>query len=430
MFILASLFLAPLTSQATPVQANILVDAQTGQVLESHNPDQRTYPASLTKMMTLYCLFEDLKRHKVGLTDQLTFSTNSAGKAATNLNVKNGDRITVETAIYAVIVRSANDVATAVAERLNGSEWSFAKRMTATARRLGMTSTRFDNPSGLPDPDNQTTARDMAILGIALLRDFPQYYHYFSSNSFTYHGVTYTGHNHVMQKYTGADGIKTGYVRLSGFNLVTSAERNGRRLVGVVLGGESPFSRDRQMEAMLDRGFTNPNAAKGETLIAKAPPLSTGPNDGFDVAAAQGGTDEFDIVEQTLQSFSETPASRTAAASVAPVVNKTLKKASRIKTKQPAAQLAAASSYGIQVGAYNRYAHASKAARNARKQLSTLAQNTRVMVDQSGNDSGPVFRAIVAGFTRKAAESACRNLRAKHNACLVVPDVDAVAQRS
>src|SRR5262249_1349955 len=170
----------------------------------------------------------------------------------------------------AMVVRSANDVATAVAERLgNGDEQAFAIRMTAKARQLGMTNTSFHNASGLPDDGNHTTARDMAKLGMALIRDFPQYYAYFSRYSFTYHGVNYTGHNRLVKTFKGADGIKTGYVRASGFNVVTSAEQNGRRLIGVVPGGTAPNIRARQMASLLQTAFLQ-RSDTPSTLIAKA----------------------------------------------------------------------------------------------------------------------------------------------------------------
>ncbi|HVT52978.1 MAG TPA: D-alanyl-D-alanine carboxypeptidase family protein, partial [Dongiaceae bacterium] len=252
---LLSLTAAPLVAHARPVSSSILVDASTGEVLASSNADAVTYPASLTKMMTLYQLFDTLKRGQIKLTDTIVFSAHAAAQDATNLAVSAGDTISVETAIRAIVVRSANDAATAIGEKLGGTEWAFAKRMNQTARALGMTNTVFQNANGLPIAGQHTTARDMAILGVALIRDFPEYYHYFSVESFTYHGVQYGGHNHVLDKFDGADGLKTGYIRASGFNVVSSAVRNGRRLLGVVMGGQSPYLRDKQMVAMLTKGF-------------------------------------------------------------------------------------------------------------------------------------------------------------------------------
>ena len=197
-------------AEARPVQAHIVVDIGTGEVLQASNADASTYPASLTKMMTLYLLFEAMQDGRVKLTDTITFSKNAAGKAATNLNVRSGDRISVETAILALIVRSANDVATAVAEHLGGTEAGFAKLMTNKGKMLGMTRTTFRNANGLPDSKQRTTARDMAMLSIALIRDFPQYYGYFKRTSVKYRGVIYSGHNKLLRSFKGYDGIKTG----------------------------------------------------------------------------------------------------------------------------------------------------------------------------------------------------------------------------
>lgn len=423
-------------THASPVSASILVNAQTGEVLQASNADTKTYPASLTKMMTLYLLFEDLKRQKINLTDRITVSKNAAAKSATNLNLKGGETIDVETAILAVVVRSANDIATAIAERLGGSESAFAQRMTNKARQLGMTQTFFHNASGLPDPQQITTARDMAILGVALFRDFPTYYKYFSADSFTYKRVTYTGHNRVTRNYDGADGIKTGYIRLSGFNLVTSAKRNGIRLVGVVLGGDSPFSRDRQMQALLDRGFGGNFTPNGQTLVAKAPPsvVETTPTLVADTTKAgsdqdNGGTDEYDIVAQTMQDIQALQAADDAArndtASPALMGKKIVSKNTN-KAKKPVTIAAASSDvYGIQVGAYNKYKPARKAALKAAKTLKQ--QQARIVIDQAKANNAQLYRARLAGLSKKEAEQACRSLKSKGTSCVIIPGLDTVA---
>ena len=247
--------------------AALVVDATTGKVLYDENGSASRYPASLTKMMTLYLAFDALKKGKIKMSDSITVSAKAAGQAPTNISLDAGDKLPVRTALESVVVRSANDSAMALAEALGGSEANFAKMMTAKARALGMKNTTFKNPNGLPNPQQKTNAYDMARLGIALRRDFPQYYPMFSLTEFTYNGVTYGGHNHVMARYDGVDGIKTGYIRASGFNLVTSVKRDGYSLVGVVLGGKSIVSRDDLMIAMLDKTFdkletTRKNAEK------------------------------------------------------------------------------------------------------------------------------------------------------------------------
>lgn len=235
--------------------AALVVDASTGRVLYEKNAASVRYPASLTKMMTLYLTFDALKKNKISLDTMLPVSAKAAAQPQTNISLEKGDRLPVRSAIESLVVRSANDSAMVLAEALGKTEWNFALMMTKKARELGMKNTVFRNPSGLPDNKQHTTAYDMARLGIALKRDFPEYYHFFRKKSFAYQGVTYEGHNRVMGRYAGVDGIKTGYIRASGFNLVTSAKRGGNNLVAVVMGGSSATARDNDMISLLDRTF-------------------------------------------------------------------------------------------------------------------------------------------------------------------------------
>lgn len=259
---------SPSTAEANPKFAAVTVDARNGKLLHAENADAIRHPASLTKMMTLYVLFQDLKSGKIKLDSPIRMSARAAGMAPSKLGVKAGRSITVETAIKALVVKSANDVAAAVAENLAGSEKAFAQRMTRTARAMGMSRTTFANASGLPNPRQVTTARDMATLGLRLMRDFPQYYPYFRTRSFTYGGRTITGHNRLLGNYEGTDGIKTGFINASGFNLVTSVRRGEKRLVGVVLGGRTGASRDAYMKKMLSGYFDD--AKRGRTIAALA----------------------------------------------------------------------------------------------------------------------------------------------------------------
>ncbi|MEM8770745.1 MAG: D-alanyl-D-alanine carboxypeptidase [Pseudomonadota bacterium] len=251
-----------LLSAAAPAAANskyaaYVVHADSGDILFDRYSTARRYPASLTKMMTLYFLFEALENGDLTLQSKLKVSPRAAGQPPSKLGVKSGSTITVETAIQALVIKSANDVAVVVAEHFSGSEWKFAKTMTAKARFMGMRNTTFRNASGLPNSRQVTTARDMAILGRRVMHDFPQYFDYFSAKSFTYKGRTYSTHNALVRNYDGADGIKTGYTRRSGFNLVTSVERDGVKLIGVVLGGRKSWSRDRHMREILDNAFAS-----------------------------------------------------------------------------------------------------------------------------------------------------------------------------
>ena len=231
------------TPVATPYSA-IVVDANSGRQIYAVADKQTRFPASLAKMMTLYLVFEALDSGRISKNTRIPISARAAAQPPTKLYLKPGDSIDVDTAIRALVVKSANDVATAVAEHLGGSEGNFSAHMTARAWTLGMTDTAFTNASGLPDSGMRTTARDMATLGIALKRDFPREFGYFSLRRFERNGHTVEGHNRALDMIAGADGIKTGFTRAAGFNLATSVRRDGRALVAVVMGAESARSRD------------------------------------------------------------------------------------------------------------------------------------------------------------------------------------------
>jgi D-alanyl-D-alanine carboxypeptidase len=247
----------------------LVIDANTGKTLYSSDANSRRYPASLTKMMTLYLTFEALAKGKISKSTRVPFSANAAAEPPTKLGVKKGDSITVETAILSMVTKSANDAATATGEFLGGSEENFARMMTSKARALGMKSTVFRNANGLPNTGQFTTAHDMAILGIALREHFPQYYHYFSVRSFMYGKRRINGHNRLLGRIKGVDGIKTGYTRASGFNLVTSVADNGRHLVAVVMGGSSGRSRDNEMAHLIKKYLPKASRHGGGDLIAK-----------------------------------------------------------------------------------------------------------------------------------------------------------------
>jgi D-alanyl-D-alanine carboxypeptidase len=231
----------------TEKSASIVVDSSTGAVLYQASADLPRIPASLTKMMTLYLTFEALESGRLTKNTMLPVSAHAASQAPSKLGFKPGQSIDVDTAIKAIVIKSANDVAVALAEALGGSEPQFAALMTTKARQLGMKGTTFNNASGLPDPAQITTARDMALLGMALRKHFPNQYYYFALHEFTFNGKLVEGHNRVLAKLNGADGIKTGYVRASGFNIVTSVYDNGRQLVAVVMGGDTARARDQQV---------------------------------------------------------------------------------------------------------------------------------------------------------------------------------------
>jgi D-alanyl-D-alanine carboxypeptidase len=260
-------YIAPPSIEASKYAA-IVVDGNSGRVLFQSNADAPRYPASLTKMMVLYMVFEALDKGQISKSTAIPVSFNAASRPPTRIGFKLGQSIDVETAIKALATKSANDVAAAVAEFLGGSEGQFAQMMTAKARDVGMTATVFRNASGLPDPAQKTTARDMAVLGLVLRRRFPHHYHYFSLREFTYGGRTIRGHNDLLAR-NDVDGIKTGYIRASGFNVATSVSSNGRRLVAVVMGGKSAKSRNAHMEQLVDRYLPQATGMSADALTAR-----------------------------------------------------------------------------------------------------------------------------------------------------------------
>ncbi|MEL6921264.1 MAG: serine hydrolase [Pseudomonadota bacterium] len=266
-------FLA-LVALAAPAHANskyagIVIDARTGKTLYSYNGDSKRYPASLTKMMTVYMMFEAMEQGKMSKSTPIRISRHAASMIPSKLGIPAGRTLTAEQAIYALVTKSANDVAAAVAEHLGGTESQFAVLMTRKAKSLGMKSTVFKNASGLPNRNQVTTARDMARLGLALREHHPSKYKYFSTRSFRYGKSTFRNHNRLLGRIKGVDGIKTGYTRASGFNLVSSVQSNGRSIVAVVLGGRTGASRNAQMEKLIRNYLPKASRRGNGNLIAK-----------------------------------------------------------------------------------------------------------------------------------------------------------------
>ncbi len=352
--------------------ASMVIDADTGKVLHQVNPDTRNYPASLTKMMTLYKIFERVDQGKWSMATRIRISARAARQPASRLGLRAGDMITVEEAILSLITKSANDIATAVAEGISGRERDFALKMTATARRLGMRSTTFRNASGLPHRGQMSTARDMARLARALMRDFPHYYHYFSTPSFEFRGATHKNHNKLLKSYPGADGLKTGYIRASGFNLVASAARNGQRVIGIIFGGRSSTMRNRLMVNLLDKGFRLTSGRAGLRITSAAPPA---------------------------------PIAATAKTALAAEPKREAEKS----TKTPTASKHA---WGIQVGAFAKQSQARSAAENVASKLPSLMTNGRIAVVPLQKRNGrTLHRARIHGLTQRQAYRACKLLK-------------------
>ncbi len=379
--------------------ASIVVDYGTGRVLHETNADTRNYPASLTKMMTLYLAFEALERGDLKLNQRLTVSRRAAGMPASKLGLKRRETITVKQAILALVTKSANDVAVVLAEAMGGKETKFAIIMTKKAHELGMKRTSFRNASGLPNRRQLSTARDMATLARALIRDFPKQYRYFSTKQFVYKGKKHRNHNRLLKSYSGTDGIKTGYIRASGFNLAASVKRNGRRLIAVVLGGKTPRSRDRHVAKLLDRGFAK-LASIGPNKIPAPPPRKPD----FVLAA------DFGPATGTARAPSKTPMARNQP--VSPKAPQIELGSSETAVPDP--------SWAIQVGAYYRYKQAKQAAVKAAERLPELLEDSQVTITHIKGKRGRIYRSRLTGLTEAKARAACRSLAKKKVDCLVI----------
>ncbi len=251
----------------------LVIDSLSGAMLYQSDPTSVRYPASLTKMMTLYLLFEAMDQGRLTKTTEIPVSAFASRQPPSKMGIKAGETIDAESAILALAVKSGNDVAVAVAEYLGGTEEQFAAQMTVRAQQLGMRNTIFRNASGLPDPEQHTTARDMAVLGLALRARFPQYFHYFSRSDFMFRGRLVRGHNDLIGRVDGVDGIKTGYIKASGYNIVTSVSRGSRRLMIVVMGADSARARNDHVEELIERYMSDPKSKPSKSLADALSPL-------------------------------------------------------------------------------------------------------------------------------------------------------------
>ncbi len=431
--------------------ASIVVDAETGEVLRSRNADIRRYPASLTKMMTLYLLFEAIDEGRLNLTSKLKVSQRAAGQPPSKLGLPAGSTIEVEDAIKALVVKSANDIAVVVAEALGGTEVEFARMMTRKAQALGMSRTTFRNASGLPNRKQRSTARDMSFLARALMRDFPHRYHYFDDQRFRYSGRSHRSPNRLLGSYRGMDGIKTGYIRASGFNLVASAERDGRRVIAVVFGGKTARSRNQHMTTLLDLGFTRiaeRDAKRGRVRYAgiPRPPAGSGlaaPAARFKPAAimvaaveapelAEGAAAPAAEPIVTVEAMEaevaagppppEIPPAKPGAETTA-VAALTPAPESPASPKGFRADSVTARPWGIQVGAYESVTAAEIAMRRASTRAPLLGDAIPTLVP---SDMGPgtLYRARFLGLYKSDAVRACRALRASPMPCVIIRGLD------
>lgn len=448
---------APMPSGVNdPRYAALIMNPKTGEIYHSQNADARRYPASLTKMMTLYLLFEALEQRKVSLSTRMSVSPYAAGMPQTNISLRPGETVPVDIAIKALVIRSANDVAVVVAEKLGGSVQNFGVLMTRKSRALGMRNTVFKNPNGLPNAAQVTTARDMAKLGIALKRDFPQYYQYFAARQFSWKGVTYYTHNRVMLRYTGTDGIKTGFINASGFNVVTSTERGGRPLVGVVMGGASGQWRDDRMIQLLDAAYVT-IAKRGQqrgAVVAKNLPSVNGrdavvpkasPPPAIRVEMAENRPAPAPIVAKPVELI-EAPVPETITVAppkpaATPVViappatppqqaaappkprftpaPNTLEAQWIARQQRGRADAGVGTMWGIQVGAFSTRSLAERAALQAYQLAQTNLQGSRISVLGSGQPGQQVHRARLENISEGQAKKACETLISNNSPCFI-----------
>ena len=386
-FILTSLIFV---STGNAKYASFVINENTKRIYHNTNADTRNYPASLTKIMTLYMIFDALKSKKVSMNTKFKVSKRATRQPPSKLNLAAGSKITVKNTILALITKSANDVATVVAENLGRSERNFAKLMTKKAKKLGMNRTIFKNASGLPNRGQLSTARDMATLGMAIRKNHPDLFKLFKTKSFVYKGIKYTNHNNLLGSYSGTDGIKTGYTNASGFNLVASVERNGQRIIGVVFGGKKARSRDKHMIKLLNKYF---KTVPSKPLVRIAKPSELPKN-----------RPKLAVVDKNVKSFS--------------IPSKIVNLSSSNSLQDE---------WFIQIGAFKNRLNAHKAARNARnivpEQLGNLpASLSKITKTNDENKSLEyLWRVRFIELAEYQARSVCAELWTSGLSCIPLP---------
>ncbi len=408
LFIVAFVALAGASIPAQAAKyAAIVIEEDSGRVLFARNADSLRYPASLTKIMTLYLLFEDIAAGHLTLKSRIPVSKVAAGRSPSKLYLKPGQSISAEQAIRALVTKSANDVATAVAEKLGGSERAFAKRMTRKARALGMSRTTFRNASGLPHSKQRSTARDMARLAIAMRRDFPQYFKYFSTKSFNWNGRKFGNHNKLLSKFNGTDGIKTGYINASGFNLVATVKRNNVRLIGVVFGGKTSRSRDAHMMDILERQFTRVKPLQASQQLATLPTK-------LPISAPLRARDVPEIIPQKKQITVRRLTDTMVADDTPEFLDTATTTASQAIAPDDRAH------WSVQIGNFAQRVNAHKAAIRARRMADRVLGMTPANMTLVTRGEMPLWRVRFNDLDEDQARSACAALFAEGSPCIAI----------
>lgn len=433
---------------AAAKHAALVIDANSGRVVSEQSADELRHPASLTKMMTLYIVFDLIEQKRLSYDTRIVFSEQATRVPPTKLDVKAGDSISVLEAVKSLVTKSANDAAVALAEHIAGSEAKFAALMTQTARRIGMKNSVFKNANGLPNPEQVTTARDMITLGLRLQDDFPRHYPLFSTTSFQFRGETLKTHNTMLLTYEGTDGIKTGYIGASGFNLVANVRRGGKHVIGVVFGGASAAARNQYMRTLLNlalvRGATvrtrpqpgaiarvnkpvpQPNAAPRPVQVAAASPPKPAA-----VVAPPARTPEVSVKIATVKPVLVAPRPRPPAAALpqfttalvaAPTPatpRQQLAERSNLAGPTAAPVPAATGPYQIQVGAYASETDARRQLEQVKTQTGGLLAAFPGLVTSVLANGKTMYRARYTGFDTANGGSICNELRRRQIDCLV-----------
>jgi len=399
--------------------ASIVVDADTGIVLHERHADKKLHPASLTKVMTLLMAFEAVEQGRMNMNTRIRVSRHAASMVPSKLDLKPGSSIRLKHAIYALVTKSANDVAVALAEHIGGSEKNFARLMTKRARELGMTSTIFRNASGLHDRRQISTARDMAMLAQYVISAYPQYYRYYNTKSFSYAGKNYRNHNRLLSSYKGMDGMKTGYIAASGFNLIGSAVRNNRRIIGVVFGGRSGKTRNAHMASLLDNGFAKINRmriAKARvpmpprkpgivSAMTNVPRLAQAANDQIAAMGALIGEGDFDGVRAKRV---ETGMIAMAAHTGKDIKGQDLRVLTGIEPASGHNIRNVSNMWSIQLGAFNSRARTDQVLLSSLGKLPSQYTHVQRVIAPLKTSQGWLFRGRLSGFSQTEARAACR----------------------
>lgn len=404
-----ALVMSGVSAQAAPTRANIVIDGHSGKILSRYRPDQKLYPASLVKLMTIYLMLEEIESGRATPETKMRVSARAAKQPRSKLYLREGETITFKLALEALIVRSANDVAMVVAEHISGDDEAFVHRMNLKARALSMLDTRFANPSGLYNWNQVSTVRDMARLARALLRDFPNFKPSWSQTTMFYRGKRFSSHNNVLRQIKGAIGMKTGYIRASGYNVVAVTERDGRQLIAVVIGGKTALARDRLAKALTETNIHRASIQKTLTIAQPLPrPNHTAPARALKQSSQNSIHDLIKTVSQTTSTTIKTPL---------PHIGSIASSASKCTDMSPQPQGAG---WSVQLGAYESQRQAAQRIKTIQSSHQRLTANASAYVPSIDCNGQRLYRARIAGLTESSAKNLCAKMLRDGSGCFAL----------